>query len=276
MTPRTQAMVLLTVHVNARSDAAAAPLDLREWNRLAIWLDDRDLTPESLIHGNPVDLLQGVDEIRLERDRLLQLLDRGHPLAVALDRWASAGIWLFGRGDEEYPQQLKDRLRGSAPVVLFGCGDITTAARRGVAIVGSRNATDRDNLLAYNLGRKVSAAGYTTVSGGARGIDQHAQNGAFEGAGQVVAVLADSLMRNLARPLYRSEIEMDRLLLVTPYAPDTGFSPGNALGRNRLIYCLADTSIAVCSTNGSGGTFAGATQNLDKGWVPLWVGSTDA
>jgi predicted Rossmann fold nucleotide-binding protein DprA/Smf involved in DNA uptake len=152
---------------------------------------------------------------------------------------------------------------------------VATTEPRGIAVVGSRDATRIDNQIAYTLGRAISAAGYVTVSGGARGIDQHAQNGAFDGDGPVVAVIADSLMRNLVRPRYRNEIEADRLLLLTPYSPDTGFSAGNALGRNRLVYCLADAAIAVCSTNGSGGTYAGATQNLKAGWVPLWVGQTD-
>jgi predicted Rossmann fold nucleotide-binding protein DprA/Smf involved in DNA uptake len=47
------------------------------------------------------------------------------------------------------------------------------------------------------------------------------------------------------------------------------------MGRNRLIYCLADTAVAVSSANGTGGTFGGASTNLKQGWVPLWVARSD-
>jgi predicted Rossmann fold nucleotide-binding protein DprA/Smf involved in DNA uptake len=268
--------MLLTVHVQSRADDAPEPLDLREWNKLARWLHERDLTPEDVLLRDPGALLEEVGEARLDRDRLLRLLERGPALALALDRWESAGIWVRHRSDADFPRRLRERLKASAPALLFGCGDIALGDAGGVAIVGSRNVSPVDRQLAYTLGRMVSAAGKTVVSGGARGTDGQAADGAFEGGGRVVAVVADSLMRNIGRRQYREQVTDGNLLLVTPYSPDAGFTPGNALGRNRLIYCLADTSIAVCSANGTGGTFAGARQNLEKQWVPLWVAQTDA
>lgn len=268
--------MLLTVHVAARADDAPEPLDLREWNKLARWLHERALTPEDLLLRDAGSLLEGIEEARLDRDRILRLLDRGPALALALDRWESAGIWVVHRSDDDYPRRLKERLKASAPALLFGCGDIGLGDAGGVAIVGSRNVSLVDRQLAYNLGRMVSAAGKTVVSGGARGTDGQAAEGAFEGRGRVVAIVADALMRNIGRRQYREQVTDGNLLLLTPYSPDAGFTPGNALGRNRLIYCLADTSIAVCSANGTGGTFRGAMQNLERNWVPLWVAQTDA
>jgi predicted Rossmann fold nucleotide-binding protein DprA/Smf involved in DNA uptake len=52
------------------------------------------------------------------------------------------------------------------------------------------------------------------------------------------------------------------LCLVTPFSPNAGFSIGAAMGRNRLIYCLADYAIVVASDAESGGTWAGATEAL--------------
>jgi predicted Rossmann fold nucleotide-binding protein DprA/Smf involved in DNA uptake len=43
------------------------------------------------------------------------------------------------------------------------------------------------------------------------------------------------------------------------------------MGRNRLIYSLADYAIVVASDANKGGTWAGATETLKAGWVPVFV-----
>ena len=43
------------------------------------------------------------------------------------------------------------------------------------------------------------------------------------------------------------------------------------MGSNKLIYCLSDAAVVVSTTAGGGGTWAGATENLKAGWVPLWA-----
>ena len=43
------------------------------------------------------------------------------------------------------------------------------------------------------------------------------------------------------------------------------------MGRNKLIYTLADQSLVVEATEGQGGTWSGATENLERQWTPLFV-----
>jgi predicted Rossmann fold nucleotide-binding protein DprA/Smf involved in DNA uptake len=43
------------------------------------------------------------------------------------------------------------------------------------------------------------------------------------------------------------------------------------MGRNRLIYTLADYAIVVASDAESGGTWAGATEAIRHGWLPVFV-----
>lgn len=43
------------------------------------------------------------------------------------------------------------------------------------------------------------------------------------------------------------------------------------MGRNRLIYCLADYAIVVASDAETGGTWAGATEALKNNWLPVFV-----
>jgi predicted Rossmann fold nucleotide-binding protein DprA/Smf involved in DNA uptake len=61
------------------------------------------------------------------------------------------------------------------------------------------------------------------------------------------------------------------LVLVSPFNPEAGFDVGNAMARNKYIYCLSDAGIVVSTSKEKGGTWNGAIENLKYGWVPLWV-----
>ena len=60
-------------------------------------------------------------------------------------------------------------------------------------------------------------------------------------------------------------------MLVSPFYPEAGFNAGNAMGRNRYIYTLADQALVIDSALRSGGTWEGAVEDLKHGWVPLYV-----
>jgi predicted Rossmann fold nucleotide-binding protein DprA/Smf involved in DNA uptake len=89
----------------------------------------------------------------------------------------------------------------------------------------------------------------------------------------VVGVLADSLLRSTTSAKYRKYLMSNDLALISPFNPEAGFNAGNAMARNRYIYCLADGGVVVAASRHTGGTWNGATENLRSGWVPLWVKS---
>ena len=105
--------------------------------------------------------------------------------------------------------------------------------------------------------------------GGAKGVDTLSMESALEARGSAVGVLADSLTR--AVKTHKESLKSGDLCLVTPYSPNAGFSVGAAMGRNRLIYMLADCAIVVASDAETGGTWAGATETLKNNWVPVFV-----
>jgi predicted Rossmann fold nucleotide-binding protein DprA/Smf involved in DNA uptake len=106
-------------------------------------------------------------------------------------------------------------------------------------------------------------------SGGAKGVDTLSMDAALEARGTAVGVLADSLERAVKGQ--KEALSRGDLCLVTPYSPNAGFSVGAAMGRNRLIYCLADHAIVVAFDAETGGTWAGATETLKNKWVPVFV-----
>ena len=63
-----------------------------------------------------------------------------------------------------------------------------------------------------------------------------------------------------------------RLVLACPYDPAARFQVGQAMQRNKLIYALSDAALVVNSDYGKGGTWTGATEQLDKlKLVPVYV-----
>lgn len=58
---------------------------------------------------------------------------------------------------------------------------------------------------------------------------------------------------------------------MSSYAPDAGFSVGNAMGRNKSIYALSDYALVVSSSLGKGGTWAGAVEALEQMNTPVFV-----
>ncbi|MBL6986308.1 MAG: DNA-protecting protein DprA [Methylobacter sp.] len=203
-------------------------------------------------------------------NRIEDLLGRGHALALAMEKWQRAGIWVLTRSDEDYPRRLKQRLRNDAPPFLFGVGNSRLLNNGGIAVVGSRQVNEENLQYADALGAKAALAGVSVVSGGAKGIDEAAMSGALTVEGTVIGVLADSLLKAATAQKWRNGLLNNNLVLVSPFYPEAGFTVGNAMARNKYVYCLSDVAVVVHSGR-SGGTWNGAIENLKKGWVPVWV-----
>lgn len=73
------------------SSEDAKPLDNAEWGRFALWLKEKSTTPAELLVTDPKSLLHGWYDARISVDRIVQLLNRGHSLAIAMEKWQRAG-----------------------------------------------------------------------------------------------------------------------------------------------------------------------------------------
>lgn len=271
--PTAQATLLLTSYFSKGSSEAAKPLTNTEWGRFALWLKEKSATPADLLVTDPKALLQGWHDARISVERIIELLNRGHSLALAMEKWQRAGLWVVTRSDPEYPKRLKHRLKTDSPPVLFGCGNKALLNAGGLAVIGSRNASEADLTFTDQVAAKAAAEGIAIVSGGARGVDETAMLGAIQQGGVVIGVMADSLLKAATSSKWRKGLMDDHALLVSPFYPEAGFSAGNAMARNKYIYCLAESSLVIHSGK-KGGTLNGAEENLRKAWVPLWVKQT--
>lgn len=253
-----------------------APLTLSEWNKLAARIAASSLkTPAGLLGQAAAELSRVIEIPPEEAERLARLLERGSRLSLLLESLFSSGIWAITRSDPNYPARLRDSLKHQAPTVLFGSGEIQLLQRPGVAVVGSRNIDEAGTAFAQEVGRKATAAGLPVVSGGARGTDRLAMQGALEAGGKAFGILADSLERTIRQPDVRQFLLEGQLVLLTPYAPTAGFSVGAAMGRNKVIYGLAEFAVVVSSDFQTGGTWAGAVEALKAKWCPVVVRAGD-
>ena len=273
LSPTAQATLLLTSYFSRASSESAKPLTNAEWGRFALWLKEKSTTPADLLVAEPKALLQGWHDARISAERIIELLNRGHSLALAMEKWQRAGLWVVTRSDPEYPKRLKQRLKTDSPPVLFGCGNKALLNTGGLAVIGSRNASEADLAFTDQVGAKAAKEGIAIVSGGARGVDETAMLGAMKQGGVVIGVMADSLLKAATSSKWRKGLMDDHAVLVSPFYPEAGFSAGNAMARNKYIYCLADSSLVIHSGK-KGGTLNGAEENLKKTWVPLWVKQT--
>lgn len=265
-----QSIVLLTSYFKKPGKDDVNPLTPTEWKIFAEWLIERGYTPGSLLSEDGENIIESWRNDKITRERLINLLKRGAQMSMVLEKWSRAGIWILTRSDKDYPQKLKTRLGQLSPPVLFGSGNKKLLNFTGIAVVGSREVSDIELDFTKELAKSISENDLTIISGGARGIDETSMISSLANNGNAIGILADSLFQKSISQIYRNYLSEGKLALISPYYPEAGFNVGNAMGRNKYIYCLSEAAIVVHSGL-KGGTWTGAVENLKKKWVPLYV-----
>ena len=247
------------------------PLTFTAYTSLARGLRDCDKQPADLLTPEAFDILEQCD-VSLDSAQVTQLLRRGFQLSQALEDWATRAIWVVSHLDGDYPSQIKARLGGAAPPVIYGCGNRILIENGGLAVVGSRDVSDVLIEYSERIGCIAAISQCSIVSGAARGVDQAAMRGALNRGGTAIGVLADYLERAVMHRENRDLLMDGNLALVSPYDPRAGFSVGNAMRRNKLIYALSDAALVVNADHNKGGSWTGAVEQLDKlRLVPIYA-----
>src|SRR5579863_3911570 len=123
-------------------------------------------------------------------------------LAGELKRIAEFGCHILISTDEEFPELLRQIY--DPPMVLYVKGRLTAKDKNAVAMVGSRMTTHYGLEVARKLAYQLAYVGVTVVSGGARGIDSAAHQGALTAKGRTIAVLGTGI--NLVFPAENAEL----------------------------------------------------------------------
>ncbi len=123
-------------------------------------------------------------------------------LAGELKRISAYGCRVITQSDDDYPALLREIY--DPPAVLYVKGSLTPADKNSVAIVGSRQTTHYGIETARKLGYQLAYTGVTVISGGARGIDTAAHQGAMSAKGRTIAVLGTAI--NIVFPPENAEL----------------------------------------------------------------------
>jgi DNA processing protein len=195
--------------------------------------------------------------LKATRQQLQQVNGVGEETAVAIANWESNvdlggelkrikdfGCRVVTQADDEYPTLLRQIY--DPPLVLYVKGALLAKDKNAVAMVGSRMTTHYGIEIARKLAYQLAYLGVTVVSGGARGIDSAAHQGALSAKGRTVAVLGTGI--NIVWPpenreLYERTTENGALITQFPFN-----RPGDKQSfpiRNRIVAGMTLGTVVV-------------------------------
>lgn len=141
----------------------------------------------------PTQKLQRIDGIGPETAKLISAwedhVDPTKEIAEAEER----GIAIITREDDSYPKHLLQAY--DAPILLYVWGKILPRDKHAISVVGSRRSTTYGTTATKKLTYQLAHAGFTIVSGLARGIDTTAHEAALAAKARTIAVVGSGLAR---------------------------------------------------------------------------------
>jgi DNA processing protein len=168
-------------------------------------------------------------------------------LAAAEDmisNWENEGLRFVSLLDPQYPQQLLTIHQRPPFIMTRGLPSIHDA--QGVAIVGTREASDEGRQRAHDLAYKLAGSGVTVISGLAAGIDTAAHTGALDAGGRTVAVIGTGLRRSY--PAANRSLQ-ERIgetgMVLSQFLPDAPPTKHSFPMRNAIMSGYASATVVV-------------------------------
>jgi DNA processing protein len=194
--------------------------------------------------GASVSQLSGIDGIGLKTAEQIAATRDKFDVTSELELANKIGVWIINFEDKRYPPLLKQIY--DPPPVLYIKGSLSRQDNLAISIVGTRRCSLYGQEQASRLAHLLSSAGFTIISGMARGIDTAAHHGALSAGGRTIAVQGCGLA-NIFPPENKKLFELiaesgacasELPLLYEPLAEN--FPP-----RNRIIAGLSLGTIVI-------------------------------
>ncbi len=222
-------------------------------------------------HVGPIRVRQLVDHfgdapsiLKASRSQLQQVRGIGEDVAESIRNWEKNvdltgelkrieqfGCHILIQSDPNYPPSLREIY--DPPVVLYVKGKLTEQDKNSVALVGSRMTTPYGMETARKFGYQLAYIGVTVVSGGARGIDTAAHQGAMNAKGRTIAVLGNGL--NIVFPTENKEL-FDRIAetgaVITQFPFNRKADKQSFPIRNRIVAGMTLGTVVVEANLSSG------------------------
>jgi DNA processing protein len=195
--------------------------------------------------------------LKASRQQLLRARGIGEDTADAIANWektidlggelkriADFGCHVLTHADADYPELLRQIY--DPPIVLYVKGQVTARDKNAVSMVGSRMTTHYGIEVARKLAYQLAYIGVTVVSGGARGIDTAAHQGALSAKGRTVCVLGTGI--NIVFPPENKEL-FERIAangaVITQYPFNRNADKQSFAIRNRIVAGMTLGTVVV-------------------------------
>ena len=195
-----------------------------------------------------------IRELGIQKRNLHSLLENRREINLGdieneIKRILSQGVRIVSKFDGDYPERLHELK--DAPSVVYVKGDLKLD-ENAVAVVGTREPSDMGRNVARSIAQKLARAGYTIVSGLARGIDTEAHIGALDGNGRTIAVLGTGFNKEVFYPKENFYL-LDRIVengyCISEFPPDSKGLMYKMYRRNRIISILSKGVLIVEMSN---------------------------
>lgn len=219
-----------------------------------------------------VALLRTVEGIGTSKASSIHASMRAAPVDEQLDRCEALGVMLICRDDPAYPALLTEI--PDPPPVLYVKGTFQPRDLNALAIVGSRRCSYYGREQAERFAALLAGAGFTVISGGARGIDSAAHRGALSHPqGRTIAVLGSGI--DVAYPpenknLFEQIAQGGRGVVVSEYPLETPPLKDNFPRRNRIVSGLS-RGVLVIEADQRSGALITARQAIEDHSRPVFA-----
>lgn len=184
---------------------------------------------------------------------------RDHAWKKDLDLAAKLGARLIPFTSPAFPKALRNI--ADHPALLYVRGDLRPQDQQSIAVVGTRAPTIYGHEMAEHIAQQLAAAGFTVVSGLARGVDTAAHRGALR-AGRTLAIIGSGLAniypaenRGLADEIAHTGA------LISEFPMDTPPDRQNFPQRNRIVSGLTLGTLLIEAP-----TKSGAMITMERAW----------
>lgn len=180
-------------------------------------------------------------------------------------------LHLIGRNELETKQLdmlRRGEMTSGKDINIYTAGSLDLLKAPCVAIVGTREVTEKGHDRAYWLAGKLAEAGVTVVSGLAKGVDTAAHTAALAAGGRTAAVIGTPL--NKAYPIENAPLQeaiYRNHLLVSPFKIGEAVFKSNFPARNRVMAALTDATVIIEASDTSGTLHQAAECTRLKRWL---------
>jgi DNA processing protein len=219
-------------------------------------------SPQQILTAK-VEQLRAVEGVGPEIAQTIAKWEEKIDLLRELRRIDDMDLTLIDPDDDMYPANLREI--HSPPLVLYVWGELTARDAHAIGVVGSRQATPYGMNQAKRMSFQLAYAGYTVISGLARGIDTAAHEAALAAKGRTIAVIGSG-MGQLYPPENRSLAERiaQNGAVVTEFPVDYPPDKQSFPLRNRIVAGWS-TGLLVVEAPTRSGSLITAGQAMDAG-----------